>query len=218
MSAAVARLDGLGPLDALLHDATVDEVLVNGGGEIWVERAASSNAAARSAPTTSPSSSSGSSRRSGGASTARPRSSTPASATGRGVRRRAADQRRRDDPVAAAVPQPNRCRSTAFGGAAVERRARRARRRALQHGDLGATSSGKTSLLSSLLGLVRGGERIVLLEDTAELAPPADHVVRLEARPASNDGVPAITVEQLLRTALRLRPDRLVVGEVRGAR
>ena len=82
----------------------------------------------------------------------------------------------------------------------------------------GATSSGKTSLLSSLLGLVPPGERIVLLEDTAELAPPAEHLVRLEARPATNDGVAAITVEQLLHTALRLRPDRLVVGEVRGPR
>ncbi len=81
----------------------------------------------------------------------------------------------------------------------------------------GATSSGKTSLLSSLLGIVPPGERIVLLEDTAELAPQADHLVRLEARPASSDGVPAITVERLLHTALRLRPDRLVVGEVRGA-
>jgi pilus assembly protein CpaF len=81
----------------------------------------------------------------------------------------------------------------------------------------GATSSGKTSLLSSLLGLVAPGERIVLLEDTAELAPQADHIVRLEARPASSDGVPAITVERLLHTALRLRPDRLVIGEVRGA-
>ena len=54
------------------------------------------------------------------------------------------------------------------------------------------------------------------LEDTAELAPAADHVVRLEARPATSDGVREITLADLLRTALRLRPDRLVVGEVRG--
>jgi len=80
----------------------------------------------------------------------------------------------------------------------------------------GATSSGKTSLLSSLLGLVAPGERVVMLEDTAELAPAIDHVVRLEARPATNDGVAAVTLERLLHTALRLRPDRLVVGEVRG--
>jgi pilus assembly protein CpaF len=80
----------------------------------------------------------------------------------------------------------------------------------------GATSSGKTSLLSSLLTLVPAGERVVVLEDTAELAPATDHVVRLEARPATADGVTAISLERLLHTALRLRPDRLVVGEVRG--
>jgi pilus assembly protein CpaF len=59
-------------------------------------------------------------------------------------------------------------------------------------------------------------ERIVVLEDTAELVPDARHVVRLEARAATVDGVRAITLADLVRTALRLRPDRLVVGEVRG--
>ena len=81
----------------------------------------------------------------------------------------------------------------------------------------GATSSGKTSLLSSLLGLIDPAERVVTLEDTAELAPAVDHLVRLEARPGSADGVRPIDLDQLVRTALRLRPDRLVVGEVRGA-
>ena len=81
----------------------------------------------------------------------------------------------------------------------------------------GATSSGKTSLLSSLLGLTEPGERIVLLEDTAELAPrsPITSSVWRPVRRATT-ALPAISVEQLLHTALRLRPDRLVVGEVRG--
>ena len=80
----------------------------------------------------------------------------------------------------------------------------------------GATSSGKTSLLNTVLGLAAPGERIVTIEDTAELLPAADHLVRLEARPPTPDGPLAVTLEQLVRTALRLRPDRLVVGEVRG--
>ena len=80
----------------------------------------------------------------------------------------------------------------------------------------GATSSGKTSLLNATLGRCVPGERIVTIEDTVELLPAADHLVRLEARPATPDGPAAITLEQLVRTALRLRPDRLVVGEVRG--
>ena len=80
----------------------------------------------------------------------------------------------------------------------------------------GATSSGKTSLLASLIGLVESASRLIIIEDTAELPCDADHVVRLEARPADVEGVPAIDLDRLLRTALRLRPDRLVVGEVRG--
>ena len=81
----------------------------------------------------------------------------------------------------------------------------------------GATSSGKTTLLNALAGLVGEGERIVTLEDLAELRLAHDHVVRLETRPASPDGVGEVTLAELLRTALRLRPDRLVVGEVRGS-
>ena len=80
----------------------------------------------------------------------------------------------------------------------------------------GATSSGKTSLLSALLARAGSTERLVVVEDTAELPCGADHLVRLEARPASADGLAAVTVADLVRTALRLRPDRLVVGEVRG--
>jgi pilus assembly protein CpaF len=80
----------------------------------------------------------------------------------------------------------------------------------------GATSSGKTTLLNALAGLIGPGVRLVTLEDTAELRLDATHVLRLEARPATADGVPAVDVAALLHTALRLRPDRLVVGEIRG--
>lgn len=81
----------------------------------------------------------------------------------------------------------------------------------------GGTGSGKTTLLSSMLGLVGERERIVLAEDSAELRPDHPHVVRLEARPANQEGAGEVTLADLVRQALRMRPDRLVVGEVRGA-
>jgi pilus assembly protein CpaF len=81
----------------------------------------------------------------------------------------------------------------------------------------GGTGSGKTTLLSSLLGLVGPEERIVLAEDSAELRPDHPHVVRLEARPANQEGAGQVALDDLVRQALRMRPDRLVVGEVRGA-
>ncbi len=80
----------------------------------------------------------------------------------------------------------------------------------------GATSSGKTSLLAALLALVDPAERLVVIEDTSELPVVAPQVVRLEARPPTPDGPTPITLADLVRAALRLRPDRLVVGEVRG--
>jgi pilus assembly protein CpaF len=80
----------------------------------------------------------------------------------------------------------------------------------------GATSSGKTTLLNALAHEVEAGSRIITLEDVAELRLAHPHVVRLETREATPDGVGAITLAHLLRTALRMRPDRLVVGEVRG--
>lgn len=81
----------------------------------------------------------------------------------------------------------------------------------------GGTGTGKTTLLSALLGLVGPGERIVLAEDSAELRPDHPHVVRLETRPANQEGAGLVTLADLVRQALRMRPDRLVVGEVRGA-
>lgn len=82
---------------------------------------------------------------------------------------------------------------------------------------VGGTGAGKTTLLSALLAEVNPRERIVCVEDAAELAPPHPHVVRLVARPANIEGVGQITVRDLVRQALRMRPDRIVVGEVRGA-
>jgi pilus assembly protein CpaF len=80
----------------------------------------------------------------------------------------------------------------------------------------GPTSSGKSTLLNRLAAEVPASERIITIEDIAELRLDHPHVVRLEARPATADGVGAVSIADLLRTALRLRPDRLVVGEIRG--
>ena len=80
----------------------------------------------------------------------------------------------------------------------------------------GGTGTGKTTLLSALLSRTRG-ERLLLVEDSGELLPDVDHVVRLEARPRNVEGAGEVTLQDLVRNALRMRPDRLVVGEVRGA-
>ena len=81
----------------------------------------------------------------------------------------------------------------------------------------GGTGSGKTTLLNALLSLVDDNERLVLVEDSSELRPEHPHVVGLEARPPNLEGAGEITLRTLVRQALRMRPDRLVVGEVRGA-
>jgi pilus assembly protein CpaF len=81
----------------------------------------------------------------------------------------------------------------------------------------GGTGSGKTTLLGTLLGLVPPTERIVLVEDAAELRPVHPHVVALQARTSNVEGVGAIGLTDLVRQALRMRPDRLIVGECRGA-
>jgi pilus assembly protein CpaF len=80
----------------------------------------------------------------------------------------------------------------------------------------GGTGSGKTTLLNALLSLVGPDERLVLVEDASELRPDHRHVVALEARPPNIEGAGEITLRTLVRQALRMRPDRLVVGEVRG--
>lgn len=81
----------------------------------------------------------------------------------------------------------------------------------------GGTGAGKTTLLSAALGTVAAAERIVCVEDAPELAPRHPHVVKLVARGANIEGVGEVTIRDLVRQALRMRPDRIVVGEVRGA-
>ena len=81
----------------------------------------------------------------------------------------------------------------------------------------GGTGCGKTTVLGALLGLVPPTQRMIVVEDTAELAPDHPHVLRLQARNANVEGVGQVSVRDLVRQALRMRPDRLVVGEVRGA-
>jgi pilus assembly protein CpaF len=81
----------------------------------------------------------------------------------------------------------------------------------------GGTGTGKTTTLNALSAFVPGAERIVTIEDAAELQLQQPHVVRLESRPANIEGEGEIRIRELVRNALRMRPDRIIVGEVRGA-
>ncbi len=81
----------------------------------------------------------------------------------------------------------------------------------------GGTGSGKTTLLNALSSFISPSERVVTIEDAAELRLQQPHVVRLESRPPSIEGRGEVTIRDLLRNALRMRPDRIVIGEVRGA-
>lgn len=212
---AVARMEGLSELDRLVGDATIDEVLVNGS-EIWIDRrgelvrAGTLTATSveqvierilapigRRVDRTSPIVDA---RLPGGARVCAVVPPVAVSGPTLSIRRFADDARsigEFTDPVGVAI-----CRDVIAAGANVV--------------VCGATSSGKTSLLAALLDEVDDSERIIVLEDTSELPCRAPHLVRMEARPASAEGVEAIPLEHLVRTALRLRPDRIVVGEVRG--
>lgn len=214
-SDALARLTGLGELDALVADESIDEVLVTGDA-IWIDRNGTIEAAGHLTTTT--------------AEVVIERILGP---IGRRLDRTSpiVDARLANGARVCAVVAP-----VAVDGPALSIRRFAARVRSLDHfGDRataelceqiitgrcnvvvsGATSSGKTSLLASLTAAVDDGERLVVVEDTAELPCDAPHRVRLESRPATVEGLHAITLADLVRTALRLRPDRLVVGEVRG--
>src|SRR6185436_4946616 len=80
----------------------------------------------------------------------------------------------------------------------------------------GGTGSGKTTLLNLLASFIPTDERVVTIEDAAEVQLPQDHVITLESRPPNIEGEGAITIRDLVRNALRMRPDRIVVGECRG--
>src|SRR5207342_2221744 len=81
----------------------------------------------------------------------------------------------------------------------------------------GGTGTGKTTLLNAMSAYVPSDERIVTIEDAAELQLQQDHVITLESRPANIEGIGEIRIRELVRNSLRMRPDRIIVGEVRGA-
>ncbi|MFI1443826.1 TadA family conjugal transfer-associated ATPase [Streptomyces fructofermentans] len=218
-----SELVGTGPLEPLLGDSSVTDVLVQAPDRVWVDRGGGLELTGVSFP--------------------------DAAAVRRLAQRLAAVAGRRLDDahpwVDARLPDGTRLHAVlppvAVGSTCLSLRVVRPRAFALGElvaagtlppgGDRllralldarlsflisGGTGSGKTTLLSALLGLVGPGERIVLAEDSAELRPDHPHVVRLESRPANQEGAGLVTLQDLVRQALRMRPDRLVVGEVRG--
>lgn len=215
---------GAGPLDALLSEPGITDVLVNGPNEVYVDRGSGLERAAI---------------RIGDEAAVRRLAARLAAAGGRRLDDAApyVDVRLPDGirfhAVLSPVAAPGTCLSlriparqvftlddlVAAGsipadGAALLRDIVAARLAFLISG---GTGCGKTTLLNTLLSSVPPSERLLLVEDASELRPNHPHVVRLEARPPNLEGSGAITLRDLVRQALRMRPDRLVVGEVRGA-
>jgi pilus assembly protein CpaF len=217
------RSFGLGPLEPLLRDASVDEVMVNGAGVVWVERGGRLEAT---------------DVRFGSAAELRDVIERILAPLGRRVDEAEplCDARLPDGSRVNVVIPP-----LAPDGPIVT--VRRFRARGLSADDLvaagtwepplrdllaravrarlsvlisGGTGSGKTTTLNALSSFVPSDERIVTIEDTLELRLRQPHVVRLEARPPSVEGRGEVTIRRLVRNALRMRPDRIVVGEVRG--
>jgi pilus assembly protein CpaF len=222
VEAAVDAIVGLGPIEALLRDPAVSDVLVNGDGTVWVERAGELE------PTDvhfdGPEAVRAAAERVIAPLGLRLDHASPA------VDARLADGSRLhavippvsvDGPVLAvrrfteAVPDLDAMVASGGvddAGAELLRAAVRQRRNLLVSG---GTGSGKTTLLNVLSKEIPAGERVVTVEDAAELRL-SGHVVRLEARPPNVEGAGAVELRQLVRHALRLRPDRIIVGEVRG--
>ena len=223
------ELAGAGPLTELLADPAVTDILVNGPGDVWVDRGAGLERTALSFVDAQ---------------------GFPDAQAVRALAQRLATAggRRLDDacpyvdtrlpdgtrvhavlpPVAVDGPLLSlrtfrhrafslddlvRAGTLTVGSAALLDAVVRAR---LSYLVSGGTGSGKTTLLAALLGRVPVRERIVLVEDSTELRPHHPHVVALQARPSNVEGRGAVGLRDLVRQALRMRPDRLVVGECRG--
>ena len=214
---------GLGPLEDLLADPLVEEVMVNGPGAVYVERAGRVEPTAVSFPDEA---------------ALRDAIERILAPLGRRVDEASpmADARLADGsrvnvvipPLALEGPvlsirrfgsiRPSLDELAGRGALAPEARDLleelvAARRSVLVSGGTGA---GKTTLLNALSGSLDPAERVVTIEDAAELRLQQPHVVRLESRPPNVEGRGAVTIRDLLRNALRMRPDRIVIGEVRG--
>jgi len=215
---------GLGPLEDLLADPAVEEVMVNGPDRVYVERAGRIESAAVAFD---------------GDQHVRETIERILAPTGRRVDELApmTDARLADGsrvnvvvpPLAVDGPaisirrfgaeRPGPAELVASGSVApkaaeILEGAVRARRTVLV---TGGTGSGKTTLLNALSAWIDPAQRVITIEDAAELRLRQPHVVRLESRPASVEGRGEVTIRDLLRNALRMRPDRIVIGEVRGA-
>ena len=212
-----ARMEGLGLLDDVLADESVSDVMVNGPGAVWVERRG------RLAP-------SGVVLAEDDVHRLVERIVNPLGL--RADRRNPLVDARLPDGARVHIAMPplavdgpyvtfrrfsaRTLALTEFASEDVAARlvdAVRARRSIIVSGGTGA---GKTTLLNALCQHLNAGERVVTVEDAAELRLPGDHVVRLEGRPGTADGLDAVSIRVLVRNALRMRPDRLIVGEVRG--
>ncbi len=219
IAAVLAEVIGLGPLDSLMDDPEISEIMVNAGREVWVERR---GALERVDCRIDESVTLRSLERIIGPLGLRVDRLVPY------VDARLNDGSRLNAVIAPlAVDGPcltiRRFRAQRFTvedftassrEAALLRSLVRERKSIIVSGP---TGSGKTSLISALSSCIGEQERVISIEDTAELQLQIAHVVRLEARQANVEGVGAVSVRTLVRNALRMRPDRLIVGEVRGA-
>lgn len=224
VAAVRSELTGAGPLDALLHEPEVSDVLVNAPDQVWVDRGAGLERSAVSFRDEA---------------AVRRLAQRLAAAAGRrlDVASPTVDARLPDGTRLHAVLPPVSPSGTLIS-LRVARRQAFALEELVDRGTVvpvvasvlrglvtarasflvtGGTGTGKTTLLSTLLSEVDARERIVLVEDSGELRPDHPHVVRLEARWVNVEGRGEVDLRTLVRQALRMRPDRLVVGEVRGA-
>lgn len=219
----VDRLFGLGPLEALLREPGISDVLVNGPNQVWIERDgelerssvifSSDDAVVAAVERTIGPLGLRLDRASPIVSARLPDGSRlhaaipPVAVDGPIVAIRRFTSAVVDLPGFVAASAMTEEQATYLTAAVQERRSIVVS---------GATGAGKTTLLNALARVIPPSERVVTIEDAAELRFPG-HVVRLEARPANSEGVGEVDMADLVRAALRLRPDRIVVGEVRGA-